>query len=246
MYINKMSSDPIYMQIKKSISQKINEGEYKPGDKISSERLLSEEYKVSRMTVRQAVNELVNEGKLYREQGRGTFVSSPRFYQKNLKSFTKTLIENGHVPKTEVLEFSTVYKLDYICDTLDIAKDTKFYKIKRLRFADNIPVALETIYMPQVYCPNLNKYDVSNSVYAILEEQYGYTIDTISCDIDACISDRFHMNLFKVQKKVPLLKVSGINYAKNNLKLFYEESYYRSDLYKYQVDLFKREMDMKK
>lgn len=241
MYINKFSQDPIYVQIKRSILENINEGVYRSGDRIPSERKLSEEFGASRMTVRQAVNELVNEGKLYREQGRGTFVASPKFFQHNLKSFTQTLIEKGHEPSTEILELCTVYNLKEISKNLDLSEKDLIYKIKRLRKADGIPVALETVYLPKMYCPGLEKFDMSQSLYGILEEQYSFTIETISCEIDACISDKFQMKIFDVNKRVPLLKVSGIHYTDQGLKLFYEDSYYRSDLYKYHVDLYRRQ-----
>lgn len=239
--INKNSTDPIYVQIKKAIILRIEEGVYKSGDKIPSERSFSEEFGASRMTVRQAINELVNEEKLYREQGRGTFIASPKFLQHNLKSFTQTLIERGHNPTTEILEFTTVFNLKEISKMLDISTDSVLYKLKRLRMADGIPVALETVYIPKLYCQGLEKHDISGSLYGVLEQEYGYTIDTISCEIDACISDKFQMKLFKVPTRVPLLKVSGINCTADKQKLFYETSYYRSDLYKYQVDLYRRQ-----
>lgn len=241
LYINKMSTDPIYIQIRKALVQRINDNMYKSGDKIPSERKLSEEFRASRMTVRQAIHELVNEGKLIREQGRGTFVASPKFFQHNLKSFTQTLIERGHEPATEILEFNTVFNLKEISQMLDIPVDSALYKIKRLRIADGIPVALETVYLPKMYCQGLEKYDMGKSLYGLLESEYGYTIDTISCEIDACISDKFQMKIFNVATRVPLLKVSGVNCTSQKLKLFYESSYYRSDLYKYNVDLYRRQ-----
>lgn len=242
-YINKHSQEPIYMQIKRYILDCIKEGTYRSGDRIPSERTLSDDFGASRMTIRQAVNELVNEGKLYREQGRGTFVASPKFFQNNLKSFTQTLIEKGHAPSTEVLEFSVVHSLKDISKALDVDEKTMIYKIKRLRKADDIPIALETVYLPKHYCQGLDKFDMSRSLYGILEEQYKYTIETISCDIDAWISDKFQMKIFDVNKRVPLLKVSGTHHTDQGLKLFYEDSYYRSDLYKYHVDLYRRQWD---
>lgn len=240
MLINKNSIEPIYVQIKKRIKQNIADGIYKHGDKILSERVLSEEFGVSRMTVRQAINDLSKEGILYKEKGRGTFVSSPKFYQKNIKSFTDTLEERGYIPSTEVLEFCTVHSLKEVNDLLGVSDDTFFYKIKRVRFADGIAVAVETVYMPKEYCPELDKYDVNKSLYKILKEEYGYSIESETCEISACISDKFQMKLFNVQNRIPLLKVSGVNIESNGKKLFYEDSYYRSDLYRYQVDIFKR------
>ncbi len=229
-----------YQKIKKDIENKINTGEFKSGEKIPSERKLCELYNISRMTARQAVNELVKEGIVYREKGRGTFVSSPNFLQRNVKSFTDTLRERGFNPSTNIIEFSTVYNLRDISNIMEVPYETKFYKLKRLRLGNELPMALETVYIQKDRCLGLHKYDISKSLYEVLEEHYGYKVENISCDIDACIANNIMMKVFNMKKARALLKITGISYTSNGEKLFYEESYYRPDLYKYRVDIFRR------
>lgn len=229
-----------YLKIKKDIQNKINNGIYKSGEKIPSERKLCELYNMSRMTARQAVNELVKDGTVYREKGRGTFVSSPNFLQRNVKSFTDTLKERGYIPKTNIIEFSTVYNLKEISRIMEVDYETKFYKIKRLRLGSELPMALETVYIPKDKCYDLNKHDVSSSLYEILDKYYGYKIENVSCDIDACIANNILMKIFDMKKARALLKITGISYTQNGDKVFYEESYYRPDLYKYRVDIYRR------
>ncbi|GKX28720.1 phosphonate metabolism transcriptional regulator PhnF [Vallitalea longa] len=229
-----------YLRIKKDIENKINNGNYKSGEKIPSERKLCELYSISRMTARQAINELVKDGTVYREKGRGTFVSSPNFLQRNVKSFTDTLRERGFIPKTEIIEFSTVYNLKEISRMMGVPAETKFYKIKRLRLGNDLPMALETVYIQKDKCLDLDKHDISNSLYEILEKYYGYKIENISCDIDACIANNIMMKIFNMKKARALLKISGISYTQDGKKVFYEESYYRPDLYKYRVDIHRR------
>ncbi len=192
------------------------------------------------MTARQAITQLVNEGIVYREVGKGTFISSKQFSQKNVKSFTETLKEQGFIPSTKILEFSIVYHLKEISMDMGLPFDTQYYKIKRLRFGNKVPIACETVYIPLYLCPHLNEQGIGESLYTILEKVYGYVVGSVSNDIDACISNRIMMQLFDVQKPVALLKIKGVSYTVEGIKLFYEESYYRSDLYKYQVDIFKR------
>lgn len=232
--------EPIYLVVKKELDHKIKQGVYKSGDQIPSERELCEMFQISRMTARQAVNELVKEGKVKREKGRGSFVSSPQFLQKNIRSFTDTLLEQGYKPSTEILEVCSVYHLKDISTSLGVSLDTQFHKIKRLRLANKVPVALETVYIPKYRCENLGDYNLKESLYQILEEEFGYVIQSISCNIDACLSNRVIMETFNVAKPITLLKVEGISYTTNKEKLFYEESYYRSNLYKYQVDIYRR------
>ncbi|GMQ60815.1 GntR family transcriptional regulator [Vallitalea maricola] len=229
-----------YQKIKKDIENKINTGKFKSGEKIPSERKLCELYNISRMTARQAVNELVKEGIVYREKGRGTFVSSPNFLQRNVKSFTDTLRERGFNPSTNIIEFSTVYNLREISNIMEVPYETKFYKLKRLRLGNELPMALETVYIQKDRCLGLHKYDISKSLYEVLEENYGYKVENISCDIDACIANNIMMKVFNMKKARALLKITGISYTSNGEKLFYEESYYRPDLYKYRVDIFRR------
>lgn len=230
----------IYLDVKNSLIQKINSSEYKAGDKIPSERMLSELYGVSRMTARQAITQLTNEGIVYREKGRGTFVSTKQFSQKNVKSFTETLKEQGFDPSTKILEFATVHSLKEISAMMDLPSDTYYYKIKRLRLGNNVPIACETVYIPIQRCPGLKEKEIGESLYAILEQTYGFIVGSVSYDIDACISSRMMTSLFEVQKPVALLKIKGVSLTLEGEKLFYEESYYRSDLYKYQVDIYKR------
>lgn len=238
--IDKNHPLPIYIQLKNLIERQIDEGIFQPNQTIPSERKLSEKYEISRMTTRQAINELVKEGKLYRERGRGTFVSSPRFLQENMMSFTETLKAQGYTPTTKVLEFSIVRNLKNISRILETKEEQIYYKIKRLRFADSIPAALETVYIPTEYCAGLDNYDLAAfSLYKILKEVYNHTIGSTFSTIEAVISDKMMMKIFETNKSFPLLKTEGITRTEEGKSLFYEISYYRSDVYTYQVNIYR-------
>lgn len=230
----------IYQEVKQDILKQIHDGFYKSGDRIPSERDLCGLYKVSRMTLRQALSELEQEGILVREKGRGTFVTTPNLYQENLRSFTQTLIERGMIPSTIVIEASKVLHLRSISQLLGLDKDEPYYKVKRIRLGDDIPIALETIYIPVKYAKDLKNHNLSTSMYKILEQHYGYELFRNACEIEASLAPRDILDLLDLKKTTALLKVSGITYAQGDLKLFYEESYYRSDLYKYHVDIMGR------
>lgn len=231
----------IYLDVRDDLYDKITSGVYKSGDKIPSERELSETYSVSRMTVRQAINVLVKDGVVYREKGRGTFVSVPNLYQDNMKSFTQTLIEQNMHPTTKVIEASMVTHLKSISQILHMDPRTSYYKIKRLRLGDNVPIALETVYIPTKYVPGLLDHSLEHSLYQVLEEQYGYEMTNIACEIEACISNKILMGVMELKNQEGLLKITGITYDQNGRRIFYEESYYRSDLYKYRVDILGRQ-----
>lgn len=227
----------IYQKIVADIQNKIKEGIYKAGERLPPERQLASDYDVNRMTVRHALAVLVNQGTLNKEQGRGNFVSTMQVLQENLNSFTETLKKRGLEPTTKVLEFATVYNLKEISRRMELSVEEEFYKLKRLRLANELPVAIETVYLPKKYYAALNNYNMEASLYQTLLEHYQVEISKVSSEIDACIANRILMEVFELQKPAALLKVVGIAYNKEGKKLFYEESYYRPDLYKYQVDI---------
>ena len=241
----KSGEGPIYLKIKEDILQKIEAGEYKKSSRIEPERQLSLQYGVSRMTLRQAIEELVGEGYLYKVQGRGTFVSTPAFQQKNLKSFTDTLRESGHEAKTKVLEVERVHQMSRLCQLLEVPVSMPLVKIKRLRFADEIPTALETVYLPAMYAPGIETEDLSGSLYNLLETQYQSTVETVRCDMEACISDQMQMRIFELEKPEALLRVEGLSIGAGERKLLYEISYYRSHVYRYRVDLYRRDFELR-
>ncbi len=227
----------IYKEVKEDLGKKIKEATYKSGDRLPAERQLAEAYGVSRMTLRQALAELEQEGYLQREKGRGTFVATPDLYQENLRSFTQTLLARDLKPSSRILEVSRVHHIRHISQMLDIDEGEPYYKIKRLRCGDEVPIALETVYIPVRYARGMDAYELTGSLYKILEEVYEYDITRSACEIEAIVANRYYQDIFEIKRQEALLKVSGITYSQGEHKLFYEESLYRSELYKYHVDI---------
>jgi GntR family transcriptional regulator len=133
MMINKKSPVPLYYQLKQVILERIKSGEWLPNMPISSERELSEIFEVSRMTVRQAINELENEGILYRERGRGTFVSPPRIEQSDVMSFTEAAVNRGLKASTVVKKFDIKVPDVNILNSLELNENEEVYYVRRFR-----------------------------------------------------------------------------------------------------------------
>ena len=93
------------------------------------------------------------------------------------------------------------------------------------------------MYIPVIHVPDIDNYDLSQSFYNILEEGYGYEMIRSACEIEACLANNLLATQMEAKKNSALLKVSGITYSQGDQPLFYEESYYKSDLYKYHVDI---------
>src|SRR5690606_31151647 len=118
---------------------------------------------VSRITVRQALRELENDGYLYRKQGKGTFVAAPQIEQRLSKfySFSEELRKMGRTPSTQILDFKLKTVDDFLTEHLQITKDDSVFEITRLRLADQEPFAYETSFIPYQICPQLTQEKVA-------------------------------------------------------------------------------------
>lgn len=240
MEINKKSHVPIYFQLKQIILEKIKQNEWAPSSTISSERELSEIFEVSRMTIRQAINDLVNDGILYRERGKGTFVSQPRIEQSDVMSFTEAATNQGFQSATTVKSFKIQAPDLSIIEKLGLQSCENIYYMQRLRKIDSHIVGIEEIYLPVRLAGELQGMNLSGSLYKILKDTYNYTINHIQTSLEAVIPSKDELNLFQVNEVVPLLKMTGVHITDKNLKLFYEESLYRSDKYVLNVNIYRK------
>jgi len=241
MFIDKKSPVPVYYQLKNLILNKIKNGEYEEGGIIPSERELGESLNISRMTVRQALNQLVSEGILYREKGRGTFVAKGKIEQRNIMSFSETVRKTGLTPSTRVLDFAKEAAHEEIREILGLTDNELIYKIKRLRLADNMPIAIEEIFIPEKYSPNLEEHDLKASFYRLLREKYSYIITYIDNTTEATKPSIEEKELLGISSGTPILKVKGICHTENEIRLFYSRDSYRSDKYSYNVRIYTNE-----
>ncbi len=235
MYIDKKSPIPAYFQLKNMLLEQIRDGEYPEGSLIPSERDLGEGLGISRMTVRQALNQLVAEGVLYREKGRGTFVSKSKIKQRNIMSFSETVKNRGLMPSTQVLRFEKILNRPDIRDILELQGSEGLYGIRRLRLANDLPIGIEEAFIPERYCPHLENHDLKMSFYKLLKEQYSLVVTSMDCSVDAAKATTEEKKLLRLTNAVPVLRITSISYNDSGTKLFYERNTYRSDEYNYNV-----------
>jgi len=238
MFVDKKSPIPAYFQLKNIILKNIQSGAYTAGSLIPSERDLGECFGISRMTVRQALNQLVLEGVLNRERGRGTFVSRSKLEQKNIMSFSEAVRQKGLVPSAKVLNFISVEADAGMMDVLGLRDIEKVYVLKRLRLASFIPVGIEEDFIPQKYCPGLERFDLTGSLYRLIKEEYSYSINYVDNVVEASRPTREERELLEMSSGVPVIRVAGVNYTESGIKLFRERAVYRSDEYKYSMRVY--------
>jgi GntR family transcriptional regulator len=238
MFVDKKSPIPAYFQLRNIILKKIQSGEYAAGSLIPSERDLGDSYGISRMTVRQALNQLVLEGVLNREKGRGTFVSRCKLEQKNIMSFSEYARQKGFAPSARVLRFESGDADAEVSEALGLKGGEKIYALRRLRLASLVPVGIEEDYIPQRYCPGLEKLDLTSSLYKLIKDGYSYSVNYVDNVVEASRPTREERELMEMGAGVPVLRIASVNYTESGIRLFYERSVYRADEYKASMRIY--------
>lgn len=228
-------STPIYKIIENDIKEKINIGELKNGDLVPSENELKETYNVSRMTVRQALNNLVNDGYLYRYKGKGTFISS-RKIEKNIhgvRSFTEEMEATNRRVSNKVTHFELVQADHEIAEKLFLNEGDEVIHIERIRYGNDIPVLFENLYVPANLFKTLKKENLNGSFYVYLEKELNYQISHCIQSIEAISTDQKISFALEVPKSSPTLLICRNTFLSNGRPFEYVRSYYRADQYKF-------------
>lgn len=237
MIVDKNSPIPAYQQLKNFLAEGIMQKSW--DGEIPSERQLSEMAGVTRMTVRQAVGELVSEGLLYRIKGKGTFVAKPKFEQYNIMSFSALLENRGSCPRTRILWFDPFFSEMESISATWAEKSDRFYRLRRLRCAGDDPVGIEEVFLPYALCPGLEKHDLTGSLYEILFS-YGHVVYEQDVHIAARKPSEEEAGIFGIRRDTPLLEVIGNSLSEDRSPLFFERDAYLSDRFSYKVGIRNR------
>lgn len=232
---------PIYQIIENDIKEKIINEELVTGDLIPSEHQLKDQYNVSRMTVRQALNNLVNDGYLYKHKGKGTFVAK-RKIEKNIhgvRSFTEEMESDGRKVRSQVLKFEEVEPTEELREKLFLEEDEKAIYIERVRYGDEVPVLYEELYIPSNLFKGLTKEDMESSLYKFVEKNMNLKISHCFQSIEAKNGSKEINEALKINKDVPILKIVRNTFLSNGRPFEYVVGNYRSDQYRFVQYSFK-------
>lgn len=238
--IYRNSPVPRYHQLKEILRERISSGEWKPGALIPSERELSESYDISRMTARQAVTDLVNEGVFYREQGRGTFVTQNKITQQllHLTGFTEDIRARGQHPSTRVLAAGMLPADDVAAGQLRVAPGDLIFVLRRLRLADGEPLAIEVSMLTFKGCERLIDEDLArHSLYQLLESTYGVPLVEADQEIEAGLASEEEAKVLKVALGSAVLYTRRTTYTERNRPIEYAMSVYRGNKYVFHTHL---------
>jgi GntR family transcriptional regulator len=226
---------PLYFQIQRTLMDQIRSGELSEGDPLPSEEELGRVYQVSRMTARQALHGLKINGYAVSQKGRGTFVTRPKL-EKNimhLRGFTEDMKHLGMEPSSKLLVQTVVSATAELAERLKVEVDETVMRLRRLRLADGIPMALEDSYIPLRQFPGLDKISFAKrSLYSVLRENFGVRIAYADEVIEALPATTEESELLTIPKKSSILSISRIIMTTEEVPIEFACSRYRGDRYR--------------
>lgn len=235
--IDRSSPVPIYYQLKQEIENLIETGELSPGDTLPSENEFSKAYSISPMTVRQAMSELVNDGYIHRERGRGTFVSSRRLAHTldRLMSFSEDMQNRDLTPSSQILIFEETPPPMKVMRHANLSSSDRLLRIRRLRLADKQPVGLHDTYLHGVTFSQ-EELETTQSLYRILENR-GIQLAEGVKTIEAVAAEEDIAALLGLQPGSPLLQTTQFSWDHMGNFVEFVIAHYHSDLYQYTIQL---------
>lgn len=226
---------PLYAQLKYKLLKEI-ENNYKQGDLLPPESKLIALYKVSRITVRKAMDELERDGIITKKQGRGTYVKEKKIsYDANsIGSFTQRFKEQNHSLKTVTLEYEIIKTDHYVKDLL---KCDTLLCIKRFRVLDDAPFAIMLNYLDFEKVPGLQKNFKEQSLYSFLKKEYGIEFYGVVETVEARGATKQEARQLGIDENFPLFSLRRLSSDKDDKIIEYSDIAIKSDMYKHQITL---------
>lgn len=223
---------PLHKKIEQDLRQKIQSGEYLENDVIPTEMELAEIYQVSRPTIRQAVQTLVNDGYLEKRKKRGTIVKQPKIQQeftKVIESFDSEMNRKGIKPKTKVITFKVIEANEEVAENLELTVGAKVYKLIRLRYAEGKPTVLVTTYIPYAEFPTLKEVDFTQTLLYQTFTDFGRPICAVLRKLEVMQTDETTSDLLDIDEHDPIFYFHTQGFTRERVPIEYSISKYRGD-----------------
>ena len=232
------SLKPLYIQLEAEIRKALNEKKYLPGDRLPSEEELCEQYQVSRITVRKAIQQLTDQHILEKHRGKGTFVSTqPKSVDlKDQAGFTNYLSALGHQSHHLLLKKELQPAEEFLCDALSLQANEPVCYVQRLIFEDDSPLALDEIYVSSLNYPDfLDRMTGDVSFYELLDKYYHVSRGESVCEIAVRIANAEQASILHCQAGDPLFLMQKTCYAADGTPIHYSRSLVRGDRISYTI-----------
>jgi GntR family transcriptional regulator len=208
------------------------------GEAIPAERQLAGVLGVSRLTLRAALDDLVRDGYLDRRHGSGTYVTEPKIAQPlSLTSFSEDMRRRGMTPGSRTLELTTTTAGARLGHRLGVSPEARLVRVKRLRLADSIPMAMEVLHVPEQLVPGLTRADFERSFYELLRQRYGITIASGTQSIEPTVTNEEESEVLRVPLHTPAFLFERTTVSESGRTVEFVRSIYRGDRYRLVADL---------
>jgi GntR family transcriptional regulator len=229
----------LYIQIRETLREQIKQGKLKPGQKLPSEDELAAQFGVSRMTARQGISDLIDEGLLYRRRGIGTFVAQVHIERDHnrLTSFFDTAEAEESEFEFRLLCREVVPAELTVAKALGLQEGEPAIRIKTLRLAQGVPVTMHDEYVPYKLCPALLQEDLGRRSAWQIMETYGYRVKQAVQIVEAKPADAEIAKLLEMKKGAPILYKQRTILAEDGTPLEFTLCYNRGDRYLFKMTL---------
>jgi GntR family transcriptional regulator len=238
--IDKRSPLPYYEQLAELLRREIG-AKQAAGElhQLPSENELAEQHGISRATVRHALDELEREGWIYRQKGVGSFAPVRRIEQDltSLVSTSEEMSLRGWPLVTKVLSIDQAPAAAHVARALELPPETPIYALCRLRVVDDMPLSVQTNFLPAALCPKLEEADLTSSLYRLLESRYGLRLWTGREILRARGATLHEAQLLGIREGMPVMYAERTTYAVSGIPVEYLEAVWRGDRYDFTVTL---------
>ncbi len=231
---------PLYVQIAESLLEQIVTGKLSPEERLPSERELSQQLKVSRMTLRAALRVLDNKGLLVRRPGDGTFIANPKIERQadKLVPFTEGMRKRGYQISAKIIILEQCLAEVSVATKLNIPVSSSVYYCQRLRLINQEPVMLEQFSMPMYRFPDLENHDLEKrSFYEIAENEYGIAIRQAQQSLEAVSATEFEAGMLGIEPGAPLMLERRLAFDQDELPVEYGNDLYRGDHFRFVTEV---------
>jgi GntR family transcriptional regulator len=229
-------SIPLYIQIAERLVSQVESGELAPGNRLPSERELSERLGVNRMTLRRALRVLEAQGMVVRRHGVGTYIAEPKIDRRmdTVFRFTRGMMSRGYTPGTRLISLERT-SLD-AATARELAMDvySAAYRIRRLRMVNQEPVLLESYTLAAGLFPGLEQHDLERrSLYEVMESEYGVSIARARQSFEPVTASAFEAELLEVRIGAPLMLEKRVSFDAAGKPVEYGKDRYRGDRFRF-------------
>jgi GntR family transcriptional regulator len=236
--LSSVSSVPLHTQLRDLLRARILDGEYAQNSRMPSESELGAMFKVSRITVRQALGDLQKEGLIFKIHGKGTFVSKPKAFQNvsTLQGLAESMTGRGFEVINRLRSLRLVPADKLIAQRLNVAEGETVTQIKRVRLINREPVSLEVTWLPGHLGERLQNADlVTRDIFLILENDCGLSLGHADLAIDAVLADDDLTQALNVEAGSPIMRIERLTHTADGQPVDFEHLYYRGDAFQYRL-----------